>query len=85
MFLHYYDFILEYGAAALTYGGWWEKAHVFLVKVPYLRTGRRTVSLIKLLMLRVVLADTVKRKKLIALHRTPNDKYVWTRKRIDGK
>jgi len=85
MFLHYFDFIIEYGAPALTYGGWWEKAHRFLVKVPYLRTGRRVASLIRLLMMRVVLADTVKRKKNIALNRAPKDSYVWSKKKVDGK
>ena len=85
MFLHYYDFILEYGAPTLTYGGWWEKAHIFLVKVPYLRTGRRVASLIKMLMLRVALAETVKRKKHIVLSRAPEDEKVWVTKRINGK
>ena len=50
-----------------------------------LRTGPRVASLIKLLMMRVVLADTVKRKKNIALSRAPKDSYVWSKKKVDGK
>jgi hypothetical protein len=42
-------------------------------------------SLIRLLMMRVVLADTVKRKKNIALNRAPKDSYVWSKKKVDGK
>lgn len=58
---HYYHFYKEYGAPALTYSGWWEKAMRFLVKMPYLRTGRQTKGLEEKLVMRVVLADRVRR------------------------
>ena len=85
MFLHYFDFILEYGAPALTYGGWWEKAHRFLVKLPYLRTGRRVSSLLRLLVLRVRVADTIRRKKAVTRVRASPDRYVWTKVKVDGR
>lgn len=64
-FLHYYHFIKEYGAPALTYGGWWEKAHMFLVKAPYLRTGKRVNDMYPMLMMRIALTDTVRQKSAI--------------------
>lgn len=57
--LHYYHFILEYGVPLLVYTGSFEKAHRFLCKLPYQRTGMRLKNLWELLMLRVVLADRV--------------------------
>lgn len=62
---HYHAFMKEYGVPALTYSGWWEKAHRFLVKMPYLRTGRKTRQLAQLLMLRVALSDRVNQMKYI--------------------
>lgn len=59
--LHYYDFILEYGVPSLTYTGWWEKAHIFLVKRPYLRTGGRKQDLYEKMLMRVIMADRVRR------------------------
>lgn len=60
---HYFHFMMEYGVPALTYSGWWEKAHRFLVKMPYLRTGRRVENLENLILLRVALADRVRQMK----------------------
>lgn len=61
--MHYFLFMLEYGVPALTYSGWWEKAHRFLVKMPYLQTGRNLHNLENLIMLRVALADRVRQTK----------------------
>ena len=63
---HFPEFIPEYGAPALTYGGWWEQAHIGLVKVPYLRTGRRVQDLYRLLMLRIALFEAIRQKMKIA-------------------
>jgi len=60
--LHFYFFTKECGAPALTYGGWWEQAHTKLVKLPYLRTGRRVEDLYRLLVLRTALCDAVRQK-----------------------
>ena len=65
MVVHYPGFYLEYGVSTLTYTAWWEKAHVKLVKVPYLRTGRNVKSLLKLVVIRVALWDTVRQKKSV--------------------
>lgn len=64
--IHFTDFIPEYGAPALTYGGWWEKAHLPYVKAPYLRTGRRVEDLYKLLMLRIALMEAIRQKMKMA-------------------
>jgi hypothetical protein len=61
--LHYPDFIQEYGIPALTYTGWWEKAHRYLCKLPFLRTGRRTKRLEELMLLRIALAEILRRKE----------------------
>ena len=49
----------------MTYTGWWEKAHRYVVKLPYLRTGRRTKRVYELLVLRVALAEAVRRKEKV--------------------
>jgi hypothetical protein len=61
--MHYPDFIWEFGIPALTYTGWWEKAHRYLCKLPFLRTGRRTKRMEELLLLRIALAEIIRRKE----------------------
>jgi len=63
--VHYVEFIHEYGAPDLIYGGWWEKAHRFLVRLPWLRTGRNLKNMHELMLLRCALADIVRQKKAI--------------------
>ena len=60
--VHFFDFVLEFGVPALTYGGWWEKAHRFLCRLPYLRTGRKVKDLHKLVVVRVALAEEVRKQ-----------------------
>jgi len=69
--LHYVDFIRLFGMPNNTYSGHWEKAHRFLVKLPYLRTGRNVEGVQDLIMRRVALFSTVylKRRLLLKLRR----------------
>jgi len=60
---HYPDFIREYGIPSLTYTGWWEKAHRYLCKMPFLRTGRRVKRQEELLLLRIALSEILRRKE----------------------
>lgn len=60
---HYPQFIREYGTPALTYTGWWEKAHRYLCKMPFLRIGRRRQRMEELLLLRIALTEIVRRKE----------------------
>lgn len=61
--IHYQAFIERYGVPALSYAGWWEKAMRFLVKVPYLRTGRRLKGMYTNLMKRIAFMEVVAKKK----------------------
>ena len=61
--LHYPTFIKRYGAPALGYAGWFEKALRFLVKVPYLRTGRRVSGTLHHVTRRISLAEASLKKK----------------------
>lgn len=83
---HYYHFIVEYGVAYNTYSSWWEKAHRVMLKMPYLRTGRRVQDLERLLLLRLQLADVVRQKKSIMDHMYSVSQYDWKRQMgLDGK
>jgi hypothetical protein len=57
--IHYFDQIIDYGVPFLLYNGSFEKAHRFLCKLPFLRTGMRKGNIWDLIMLRVALADRV--------------------------
>lgn len=57
--LHYIEFIRLFGMPNMTYSGHWEKAHKFLVKVHYLRTGRRLDNMQENIMRRVALYRSV--------------------------
>lgn len=81
---HYPTFIKRYGAPALTYSGWWEKGIRFLVKLPYLRTGRRMKNLFKHLMGRIAFADVVRRKKLALERAHPGDTLEWDLIELDS-
>lgn len=61
--VHYPDFIHEFGIPSLTYTGWWEKAHRYLCKMPFLRTGRRVERQEELLLLRIALSEILRRKE----------------------
>jgi hypothetical protein len=92
--VHYPDFIREFGIPALTYTGWWEKAHRYLCKMPFLRTGRHVARLEELLLLRIALTEIVRRKERALERANPNrqkelqdailDSYVHSKKRRRG-
>ena len=82
--LHYPDFILEFGIPALTYTGWWEKAHRYLCKMPFLRTGRRVKRQEELLLLRIALAEILRRKERALELANPNRKKMEQDAKLDG-
>jgi hypothetical protein len=71
--LHYQAFIQRYGVPSLSYAGWWEKAMRFLVKVPYLRTGRRTKGLYTHLMNRIAFVEVIAKKKAALERENPGE------------
>jgi hypothetical protein len=81
---HYSDFIRRYGAPALSYAGWWEKAIRFLVKVPYLRTGRRLKNMFKQLMHRIAFAEVINRKRAALERECPGETLSWELEELES-